>query len=202
MNPMELKREILLSSQQLFMEKGYRKVTYKQIADMVGISKSLLQYYFPKKNELLKELMNQNFNKWIKTIPTTDLYTKLATFLLMFFDFISENKQIRKFMIEIIDNNELFNSFMSFFSDWLENKEFTQQVNDKFKAALLFSFSGGLQLFRFKDNYKMPIKQITRVIMMTLLKLIGMSNRAINEILAVTDSYYAKLKISGWQLIR
>lgn len=38
--------------------------------------------------------------------------------------------------------------------------------------------------------------------MMTLLKLIGMSNRAINEILAVADSYYAKLKISGWQLIR
>jgi AcrR family transcriptional regulator len=196
----ELKQKILAASQHLFIEKGYKKVTYKEIANQVGISKSLLQYHFPQKSQLLEELMNDNFDSWIKTIPVSDLYTKLTVFLLMFFHFISCNSQVDKFMSEIIDNNELFNSFMTFFSEWLTNSEFVKQGNDKFKAALLFTLSGGLQLFRFKDKYQVSLDQVTHTIMTTLLKLVGKSAQTINKTLVNAEQNYEELKTRGWQL--
>lgn len=196
-----LKNQILAVSLPLFIEHGYKKVTYKQIADAVGISKSLLQYHYPQKSQLMEDLMNVNFNQWLKTIPEGELYTRLTAFLLMFFDFISTNKAVNGLMTEIIANNELFNAFMTFFSKWLTDNDFVQRDDNKVKAALLFAISGGLQLYRFKDSLMVPVEQVTQTIMSTLLNIVGKSSQLIDTTFKNAENLYQQLRPEGWQLV-
>lgn len=196
-----LKTKILAVSLPLFIEHGYKKVTYKQIADAVGISKSLLQYHYPQKSQLMADLMNVNFNQWLNTIPEGDLYTRLTAFLLMFFDFISTNKAVNGLMTEIIANNELFNAFMTFFSNWLADNNFVKHDDNKVKAALLFAVSGGLQLYRFKDSLMVPVEQVTHTIIATLLTIVGKSSQLIDSTFHNAETLYQQLRIKGWQLV-
>ncbi|WP_283678351.1 TetR/AcrR family transcriptional regulator [Lentilactobacillus sp. Marseille-Q4993] len=200
-NPEKLKTKILQSAQPLFIENGYKKVTYKEIANEVGISKSLLQYYFPKKAEILEQLMIINFDHWLKSIPIKDSYTKLTTFMMLFFDFISRDDKIHEFMNEIIDNNELFNVFMGFFDKWLTEKELVKEEAKQIKASFLFATSGGLQLYRFRKNYQLQINQIVKTIIQTLLNLLHKSQQFIDDTLESADEYYNQLKNKGWQLV-
>lgn len=47
-----VERSILAAAWDLFMEKGYRDTSYTDLSDRSGVSRSLVQYYFPKKDLL------------------------------------------------------------------------------------------------------------------------------------------------------
>jgi len=49
----ELRQKILFTAYHLFLEQGYDSVSTKEIAQTCGITPSLLQHYFPKKEVLL-----------------------------------------------------------------------------------------------------------------------------------------------------
>lgn len=57
-NP-ELKDEILAQARRLFRAKGYRAASYAEIAKAAGTTKGLVQYYFPKKDQLATTVMVQ-----------------------------------------------------------------------------------------------------------------------------------------------
>ena len=47
-----VERSVLVAAWDLFMEKGYQGTSYTDIAELSGVSRSLVQYYFPKKDLL------------------------------------------------------------------------------------------------------------------------------------------------------
>lgn len=194
-----LRVEILKSTENLFVKNGYNAVTYSQIAKEVGISKSLLQYYFPKKTLLLEQIMYANFNQWIASIPVEDTYAKLATFLMMFFKFISQNPQIHKFIIEIIENNELFDIFINYFQKWLTDQNLLSGNQSKIRSALLFALSGGLQLYRFKDNLKLPVDNITSTIMTSFLSMLDVPAELVKKTLQTATATFDQLSQMSWE---
>ncbi|KRK89585.1 TetR/AcrR family transcriptional regulator [Lentilactobacillus sunkii] len=194
-----LRVEILSATENLFIQHGYSAVTYSQIAKEVGISKSLLQYYFPKKSLLLEQIMYANFNQWIASIPVEETYAKLATFLMMFFKFISQNPQIHKFIIEIIENNELFDIFINYFQKWLTKHDLLTGNQSKIRSALLFALSGGLQLYRFKDNLKLPINRITSTIMTSFLSMLDVPASLIKNTLTIATDTFDQLSSTTWE---
>ena len=48
----DVERSVLVAAWDLFMEKGYQGTSYTDIAELSGVSRSLVQYYFPKKDLL------------------------------------------------------------------------------------------------------------------------------------------------------
>jgi AcrR family transcriptional regulator len=53
---------ILDTAQDLFIDKGYEKISLREIAEAVGITKAALYYYFPTKEDLFKELVRPLFD--------------------------------------------------------------------------------------------------------------------------------------------
>lgn len=53
------KEKILHTSMRLFLEKGYSKTTVKMVCDELGISKGNFTFYFPAKEDVLAELVDQ-----------------------------------------------------------------------------------------------------------------------------------------------
>ncbi|SPD95078.1 Bacterial regulatory proteins, tetR family [Leuconostoc suionicum] len=192
---------ILKGAEELFLEKGYAKVTYQQISNTVGISKSLLQYYYPKKIKILEQILYSNFTHWLNTIPEEDDYVKFTTFFLKFFQFISEKNQVRNFMLEIIDNNELLDIFTSFFEQWLIKSKITENNRKLIKSSLVFALSGSLQLYRFNETLKFPIESITDTLITTFFRFLGYSDKSITSTFQKAQKYYKNIKHDDWVFV-
>jgi AcrR family transcriptional regulator len=58
-NSGEPREEILTAAASLFAAEGYRQTSTKKVAEAVGLRQGSLFYYFPKKEDILKELLDR-----------------------------------------------------------------------------------------------------------------------------------------------
>ncbi len=61
----ETREQILRAAQSLFLERGYKGVSMRDIAEAVHVSQAALYYHFPRgKDELLFSMMDRMFSLW------------------------------------------------------------------------------------------------------------------------------------------
>ena len=71
------KRERLLDiAAELFLAKGYDAATMQELADLSGLHKSSLYYYFKSKEDLLKQLTSDSQSKSVKMLDKARLESK------------------------------------------------------------------------------------------------------------------------------
>ncbi len=64
----EVKKKIIQSSIELIIRNGFCQFTLKSVAQRLGISKAAIYWYFPTKEELIKELSRDVRNKYIGSL--------------------------------------------------------------------------------------------------------------------------------------
>jgi AcrR family transcriptional regulator len=83
----ETREKILIAAQKLYQEKGIKKTTMTDIADLSGVTRVTVYQYFPKKRELIYEAFMKNSymleylldeDKENKFISVEDLLTRLG----------------------------------------------------------------------------------------------------------------------------
>ena len=72
------KEKIMRAAAKLFSEKGYDKVSTREITSTVGINPASLYYYFSSKDELLKSLYEIYREEMNKEMPDLDELLRLA----------------------------------------------------------------------------------------------------------------------------
>ncbi len=65
-------RSILDAALEVFSQHGFRGATLDQIADLAGLSKPNLLYYFPSKEAVHTELLRQLLDTWLDPLRTMD----------------------------------------------------------------------------------------------------------------------------------
>lgn len=145
------KTKILEAMYALISEKGYDKTSIGQIADMIGIKKASIYYYFASKEEILLALVQDLYKedyagkiREIKTKTTAAAY-KEAIFTLGK-DFVSsyfENQTLRKVYAEIDIQTSRIPALQNF----------AQQANLILKNFLFQSLSHGIQIGAFSNDF-------------------------------------------------
>lgn len=103
----DLENTIFNISMELFLEKGYKDVDMKMIAQKCGIAVGTLYNYYPNKKELyiatLKESWNSTFNKFeaLRSLPLSPR-EKIEKALLVLYEDIEERKGLGK---ELLNKN-------------------------------------------------------------------------------------------------
>jgi len=120
------KEKILKVSRELFSELGYKGASVRKIASKVGIRESALYNHFKNKEEIFLEVAKDIFSSpfTLESDEIKDLATRGKPFLQKFtmqykmltFDKSNEN-MFRLLMIELMQNRELREQFMSQFHD-------------------------------------------------------------------------------------
>ncbi|MEZ4241663.1 MAG: TetR/AcrR family transcriptional regulator [Myxococcota bacterium] len=64
-----LRRRIVAEATRRFADSGYRATTIQQIADAVGIGKTLVLYHYPSKEALRAEVLNAVIGAWEAFLP-------------------------------------------------------------------------------------------------------------------------------------
>ncbi len=112
---MTSKRQLILKTAfELFVEKGFKATTTKEIAHKCGIAEGLIFYYFKDKNDLLKNLTRefsfiesvQNEMKELSGIEPVDALVKFAH---LYTNFVSSHKNFLTFIWspEMVQNRDV-----------------------------------------------------------------------------------------------
>ncbi len=99
--------KILRAASQIFHQKGFNGSRMQEIADLAGINKALLHYYFRNKETLFEEVFAKTFSQIIskmKEIFLSDLplQSKVKVFVDFYLNFILEHSYIIQFLINAI----------------------------------------------------------------------------------------------------
>ena len=66
----EMRNNILQAMKHLVLEKGYGKTGIKDIAEYLGIPRSLVYYYFDHKHSIMREIYAQRFSEVSQIVST------------------------------------------------------------------------------------------------------------------------------------
>ncbi|MCL2826470.1 MAG: TetR/AcrR family transcriptional regulator [Eggerthellaceae bacterium] len=77
-NETSTRDKIMRAAARMFSEKGFERVTTREIAKAIGINSATIYYYFPSKDELLKSLYEFYTTERRKEYPDIDELLRLA----------------------------------------------------------------------------------------------------------------------------
>jgi AcrR family transcriptional regulator len=94
------KKEIILeAAQEVFFKKSFYEATMEDIAQLSGVKKPTIYYYYPSKIDLASELIEQYIKKLFEKVEeiihqTTDIKQRIKTIVDFYIKLIEENSKI------------------------------------------------------------------------------------------------------------
>ncbi len=103
-SPQNTEEKILDAARQVFHQKGFNGTRMQEIANLAGINKALLHYYFRNKESLFEKVFNETFARItskMKEIFLSDmaLLPKIENFVHFYIHFISHHSYVVHFII-------------------------------------------------------------------------------------------------------
>ena len=98
----------------LFMERGYAKTTYRDIADACGTTKSMVQHYFPKKEQMAERFFREKLDGFMvraqAMMPAGHTVFDLLTCVgLLHYDFLLNDSCAALFCADLLESRALTN---------------------------------------------------------------------------------------------
>ncbi|MBE6203008.1 MAG: TetR/AcrR family transcriptional regulator [Rikenellaceae bacterium] len=107
--------EILAAAEQEFLSKGFDGARTTSIAQAAGVTHAMLHYYFRTKEQLFERIVDDKFAQMSHSMfailgdPSLPVVERLRGGIAAHFDFIAENPQLPRFMInEIVSRPERY----------------------------------------------------------------------------------------------
>jgi AcrR family transcriptional regulator len=180
----ERKKEILIAARKILVEDGYHQFTMRSLASKVGIKLASLQYHFPTKEIVLRELMNDASDYYQSSFKARfDIKEKLTP----------EQKlsRIVDFILDDHDSKE-----MSAFFIQLEAMAITEESAAKALSKFYQAYWNDIVLFITSFNSKLSKteKKIRSAVIISLLEGSGifLTDPALSKALPNTYKKYLK----------
>ncbi len=105
--------KILQAAEEIFLKQGYDGSRMQAIADLAGINKAMLHYYFRSKDQLFERIFKEKYGGFFPTIEglissQINFIDKICTFAEKYTLFLIENPYLPLFVINNINKNPDF----------------------------------------------------------------------------------------------
>lgn len=198
---------ILRNTFVLIKENGINKVSLQMIADASEISKSLLQSYYPHKQRLINDLVQQFLTK---TLPVTlDLmggeknpFVATDVFVAMVLELAERDKEYARVLDSLFSDFSAIDKWAQVLSEWLENHELLQDFGDprRAKIGLAYSIAGCANLFMQRSELGITSKQISDIMIVSFLSTFGDAKMAqMHDYLDTSHEIIANMDMAGVQ---
>lgn len=193
---LQKRTEILSGAYRLISEADYDRVSLNDIAKSAGINKSLLQSYYPQKQQIVGELLDDMLRQSYLYIDTNELeqgslFNKVSDYTVLFFLTAGTDRRLNRFVITTTTHTELMdiwvdNVFQWFWSAILEEDGQPQIPYLRLKAALSFAMYGTLKLLRDRDKLNLTIQGICENHVRQLMTVMKRTPSEIEDVLSRT----------------
>lgn len=198
------RNDILKVSFQLFSSEPYSKVSFSKIAAGAGIKKSLLQHYFPRKNDLIKTMLDEILKSEFGFMDTlsfeqteADPFQKISDFNMLFFKSIQSNERMHQFITESVSQPEMLDEWIDSICEWLWGfLDHTRFQYLQIRTALVFSMGGSMHLFLHQDELGITYEYVCRTHIHAILAILKYPESAIETICDLTEERIRKVDAS------
>lgn len=196
--------EILGVAYELFSQTDYDEVPLANIANGAGISKSLLQHYYPQKIDIVKDLLTDLLGIAFSYMEDTadnaeDIMQRVSDFNTLFFKAVANNYKLNWFIISSVRQPDLLDVWIETICEWLKRvcSENTFSYLE-LRTALCFAMGGSMHLFQHKDELGIDYHYFTDVHIRTILGFLHYENDKIDDICCKTKERVEKIHISAF----
>jgi AcrR family transcriptional regulator len=185
------KEKILVAARKFFYKYGYANTKINMITIETGISRTLINYHFSSKEELLIQVMKDYLDEiytFVDEHVTDDPLMKYCVFYDLYYaNWVSDDK-MKTFLIEVLErDNRVLATYMNF--DIIYRgilKQFRSPLNDRerlLKEVAIFGANREFILNYTKGVITIPYDQFLENIIRNGCILLGIKNITINDYL-------------------
>ena len=125
----EIEKDIIAASKKLFIEKGYKSTTMRDIATEANVNLAMMNYYFQSKDKLFDIIFEEAFlimsTNIIKVLSSEkSVLDKLSEFAAVYMDGLIQNPMIPGFIM-----HEIYADPYRLINKMLEKKEISNYLN-------------------------------------------------------------------------
>lgn len=173
---MQRRKTILRNTFTLLRKDGMHNVSLQMIADKSGISKSLLQSYYPHKNKLIIEIVT-NFMSTILQILNTDeyenvdTYAKMKAFIYLLLEVGLRDEGISNVLESILKDPDSTEKWGQLLDNWLRDEGVKEELGNsrQLESGLTFIVSGGSNLYLKRQQLNMDAETISDIMVKTFM---------------------------------
>lgn len=119
----ELREKISAHAVKLFSEKGYVNTSFADIARECGVERTIVQYYFPYKDILIREFLDKCLKKVAEMAEELseerfDAFGRAYFMGVASFEFIINCKKMEKMALDIIESRQLTSLIIPLYCQW------------------------------------------------------------------------------------
>ena len=162
----QLKKAMLATAMRRFRESGYRGLTYSYIAEECGVSKALVNYYYPKKEDLLTVFLDRLLNESL-ALASSAVDTKgheIAMFCRigqLFFEFLLQPGGYRLLLRDVLEDRKFSTALLLFNTSWayryLQNSGLAGAIDVNVRNTSIMMMGGFYDLLYFQlENDEEP----------------------------------------------
>ena len=128
--------KILIAAREVFMQKGFDGARMQEIADVAGINKALLHYYFRSKDKLFKAVFEYAIQKLFPSMMQIfssqgSLSEKIRRFFDIHAGFLIENPLVPRFIVhEMSAHPERLQVFFAYFKNLDPYQKFDKLIRE------------------------------------------------------------------------
>ena len=145
---LQTKAYITRAAFELFMQKGYNKTTYKDIAEDSSNDRTLIQYYFPKKNlliiDFLDKLLKLTENYILeKSLNSDNNYVNFYIIGQIHFSFLLKDEEMKILMLDIVSDRSITEEIIRLNENWVFSHMHAEQKSKKDLSDNIVMVMGG-----------------------------------------------------------
>lgn len=193
------RHEILRNTFMLLKKRGMENVSLQMIADKSGISKSLLQSYYPHKNLLITEIVTNFMTAVLKSLNATDFknlntYSKMKIFIYLILKQGIQDEGVERVVKSILSDGDSLDRWSQILDDWLKH----DLGNDRqVQIGLNFIVTAGGGLYVKRTEFDLDADQISDIMVKTFMStFLSIDESKISQTLAEAKSALQKYELT------
>ena len=195
------RHEILRNTFMLLKKRGMENVSLQMIADKSGISKSLLQSYYPHKNLLITEIVTNFMTAVLKSLNATDFknlntYSKMKIFIYLILEQGIQDEGVERVVKSILSDGDSLDRWSQILDDWLTHEGVKHDLgNDQIGLNFIVTAGGGLYVKR--TEFDLDADQISDIMVKTFMStFLSIDESKISQTLAEAKSALQKYELT------
>ena len=186
------RNEILRNSYILFSKYGYNNTPLSTIAKKSHISKSLLQYYYPQKQNITRDLLDdmlkissQHIGDISNIQNKTDLMEKMACYMAVFFHACEKNLRLFHFVQTTISEQLLLDIWLDIIFEnarqwnwWIEYGFTVLEM----KTGITCSVLSSVKLIQYRENLGVDVQYACDLYTFILMSILGFEHSGIEVV--------------------
>ena len=181
----------------------YDKVSLSAIAESAGISKSLLQKYYPQKIDIIKEMLSEiletSYSFMDQVSCGKNVFQKISDFNMLFFAGTDSNFHLCQFILATVSSPAVLDLWIDTISSWLRRSvsgmNFTML---DVRCALTFAMGGSMHLFQHQEDLGIDYHFFCQHHIQAILEFLHFDKASIDAICQRTDEWIADIDVDEY----